>query len=62
MTLAVDEQKMKFGGEGEEDASAKLMRLCRPAMWSFVKLERRMLKFTAQAAWMMMVVRLARSL
>ena len=56
MALAVDEQKRKRGGTGWVDWRARRRRLLRPAMWSFSKLCRRILKFTAQAAWMIKVV------
>lgn len=54
--LAVDEQKMKPGGTALGDFMARCRRLLRPVMWSFSKLCRRMLKFTAQAAWTIKVV------
>lgn len=55
-TVATEEQKRKLGGLGLGDLRANVMRLDSPPMWSFSKLRRRMLKFTAQAAWMIKVV------
>lgn len=60
VTDAVEEQKRKAGGRGRGEESARASKLCKPAMWSFTKLRRRVLKLTAQAAWMIRVVRFAK--
>lgn len=61
VTEAVEEQKTKAGGTGWGEERARRRRWERPARWSRVKLRRRVLKLTDQAAWMMRVVRVARS-
>lgn len=61
VTDAVEEQKRNAGDCGRGEESARVSRLCRPVMWSGTKLRRRVLKLTDQAAWMIRVVRVARS-
>jgi len=53
MTEAVEEQKRRRGGCGEE--RARVRRWERPARW-VVKERRRVVKFTVQAAWIIRVV------
>lgn len=60
VTDAVEEQKMNFGGTARGDERARARRWDRPAIWSFSKERRRVVKFTAQAAWIIVVVLAAR--
>lgn len=61
VTDAVEEQKRKAGGRGRGEESARASKLCKPTIWSFTKLRRRVLKLTDQAAWMIRLVRFAKS-
>ena len=61
VTDAVDEQKRKPGGFDRGEESANASKWCKPAMWSSMKLRKRVLKFTDQAAWITIVVRVAKS-
>lgn len=58
VTEAVEDMNMNFGGRccGEERVSVS--RFCKPARWG-VKERRRVVKFTVQAAWIIVVAVLA---
>ena len=62
VTAAVEEQKMNLGVGlpcGEDKTKARRFR--KPAIWSFSKERKRVVKFTVQAAWITSVVFLAKN-
>lgn len=55
MAAPTEEQQRKCAGCGVVTESERARRFCTEARWG-AKLERRIVKFTAQAQWMMWVV------